>query len=127
MNFTEFHNALRILLNIDGDQFAKAVIEAQANIPATMRDDPERMWPAFRENPWRWMIKAPTPQAKAIWALVEARQPASKVGRTTGQIQSAELLTAAEHALRSYQHGNASPDLAEEVADAIAKARGAQP
>lgn len=30
-----------------------------------------------------------------------------------------ELLIAANHALRSYQYGNASPDLAEEVADKI--------
>lgn len=39
-----------------------------------------------------------------------------------------QILRAASHALRSYQHGNASPDLAAEVADAvdyrIAKAEG---
>jgi hypothetical protein len=29
------------------------------------------------------------------------------------------LLRAASHALRSYQHGNSSPELAAEVADAI--------
>ena len=29
------------------------------------------------------------------------------------------VLVAAEHALRSYQHGNTAPDLAQEVADAI--------
>jgi hypothetical protein len=31
------------------------------------------------------------------------------------------LLIAAGHALRSYQHGNSSPDLAEEIADEIDK------
>ena len=30
---------------------------------------------------------------------------------------TAKALNAAIHALRSYQHGNASPDLAEEIAD----------
>ncbi len=34
----------------------------------------------------------------------------------------ANLLRSASHALRSYQHGNSSPDLAEETADAIDKA-----
>lgn len=34
----------------------------------------------------------------------------------------AKLLRAAAHALRSYQYGNASPDLAQEVADAIDEA-----
>lgn len=29
------------------------------------------------------------------------------------------LLSAAMHALRSYQHGNASPDLAEDIANKI--------
>ena len=33
--------------------------------------------------------------------------------------RQAKLLTAAHHALRSYQYHNASPDLAREVADAI--------
>lgn len=35
--------------------------------------------------------------------------------------KSREYLIAAMHALRSYQHGNSSPDLAEEIADAIEK------
>lgn len=30
-----------------------------------------------------------------------------------------EVLTAAYHALRSYQHGNSSPELAKEIADRL--------
>lgn len=38
---------------------------------------------------------------------------------TEGRERTHKLLTGASHALRSYQHGNASPDLAAEIADAI--------
>jgi hypothetical protein len=120
-----FHNFLRILLNIDADEFIQAVYGRDTAPP---HDSDEWMeWEKFHKRPHFWFIAAPTEKAEKVWALVERRQPASKVGRTTEQIQSAELLTAAEHALRSYQHGNASPDLAKEVADAIATARGVQP
>lgn len=45
-------------------------------------------------------------------ALREARAEAGRMR---------EILTSAQHALRSYQYGNVSPDLAESVADAIGK------
>ncbi len=52
-------------------------------------------------------------------ALLAAEQPSE---------DKRELLTAASHALRSYQYGNAAPDLAEAIADridaAIAKGEG---
>lgn len=38
-----------------------------------------------------------------------------------------EYLTVAVHALRSYQYGNASPDLAKEIADAIEEYLAKQP
>ena len=74
MTFDQFHNALRVLLNIDYDEFAQAVNKAQTDLPPGFpRDEPEEQWPVFRDNPHMWMVRAPTPQAEAIWSIVEAR------------------------------------------------------
>ena len=54
-----FHNALRILLNIDGDQF-----------PGDEAD-----WPAFRDDPHRYFIRATDDVADALYALIEGRKP----------------------------------------------------
>lgn len=69
--FDRFHNAMRILLNIDKPCFDAAVGEAE-----TWR------WTAFVHDPLRWFIEAPTGIAKKVWEIVEARQP----GRYTANI-----------------------------------------
>lgn len=68
MTLRAFHNALRILLNIDRDE-----LEAAGVIP---RGD-HNAWGDFRQNPWRFFIRAPDPAAEKLWAMIEARQPAA--------------------------------------------------
>lgn len=74
MEFKEFHNALRILLNIDADEFIKAVHPEHDGSPPPQDHPYWKDWYRFRDNPHMWMIRVPTAQAQAIWALVEARQ-----------------------------------------------------
>lgn len=54
-----FHNALRILLNIDRDQF-----------PGDEAD-----WTAFRDNPHRYFMRANDEVTDALYALIEAQKP----------------------------------------------------
>lgn len=75
MNFAEFHNALRILLNIDGDEFVHAVFGPKARV-IPHSDSPEwTEWVLYRAAPHIWLIQAPDEYAKALWKVVEARQP----------------------------------------------------
>lgn len=70
MTFERFHNALRILLNIEWHEFAGAI--------GPLYHDgrpPHEQWERFRNDPHRWFISAPTAHARAIWELVKARQP----------------------------------------------------
>jgi hypothetical protein len=46
-------------------------------------------------------------------------EPVDEAAATAAQATTDNLLAAARNALRSYQFGNASPDLAKEIADAI--------
>lgn len=57
-----------------------------------------------------------------VFNLLEAEFPPAESCQATSDMLT--LLRTAEKALRSYQYGNASPDLAEEIADAIAKTVG---
>jgi hypothetical protein len=98
MTFNEAHNFLRILLNIDADEFLHATTgkdEPQSywrdaakrcSINPHREDQaPECLefadWCKFLDNPHLWFIRAPTDKAKAIWALVEARQALSRSSR----------------------------------------------
>jgi len=46
---------------------------------------------------------------------------------STGGVKESSLLKSASHALRSYQYGNASPDLAKMIADKIDEQLSARP
>ena len=59
MTFEEFHNGLRILLNIDQDEFEAGVDDSS--------------WPVFRNDPHRWFIQASDKAAQRLWALMQAR------------------------------------------------------
>jgi len=62
MKFAEFHNNMRIMLNIDRDVLESAgVIEFGDNVA----------WEMFIKNPFMWFIRAPTQQAQKLWALIE--------------------------------------------------------
>jgi hypothetical protein len=66
--FRRFHNALRIMLNLDrADLDAASVFSKDEAIAATQ-------WAAFTCDPYRFFIKTPTPIAERLWALIESRQ-----------------------------------------------------
>lgn len=68
MDAAKFHNACRIMLNIDLDELEKAgVITPGANGGSD--------WKRFNEDPLIFMIKLPTERFNRLWALIEARQP----------------------------------------------------
>ena len=67
MTFAEFHNALRILLNIDRDELEEAGV---LSTPVFNRED---RWKAFRANPYKFFVRADTPTAQKIWGLMEKR------------------------------------------------------
>ena len=54
-----FHNALRILCNIDASEF-----------PGDECD-----WPAFRDDPWRYFIRADDAVSKKLYDIIEKRKP----------------------------------------------------
>ena len=64
MTFSEFHNALRILANIDWVE----LVDAHA-----LSDDDTAGWLSFRENPWHWFILAADDEARAVWRIIEGR------------------------------------------------------
>lgn len=70
--FWDFHNALRILMSIDGAEFIKAVYgdAAHPGDDSLEWDD----WQTFRHDPYLWLIKAPTGPALEVYRLVEQRQ-----------------------------------------------------
>ncbi len=66
MTFSEFHNALRILSSIDMRELVHA---------GAISDDDTGGWQSFRDNPWRWFIRAGDDEAAAVWRIIESRQP----------------------------------------------------
>lgn len=81
MTFDEFHNALRILLNIDKWELDEAGVH--------FSPDGKHSWDAFRDNPWRAFILRDTPTAKKIWEIVERRQDSKRVAISLGAIANA--------------------------------------
>ncbi len=60
MTFDQFHNGLRVLINIDRPDFV-----ANGGTDAD--------WPRFQNNPWDWFIRAPTVKASKLWAYMQTR------------------------------------------------------
>jgi hypothetical protein len=60
-----FHNRLRILVNIDMPEFLTVAPDAKGD---------DRIWVSFRQNPWRWFIRASDDQAAALWKIIRARE-----------------------------------------------------
>lgn len=71
MKLREFHNALRILVSIDADQFIQAVYGQE--IEPHHDNEAWKGWRAFRDDPYRWFIRAADPHAEAIWKIMEER------------------------------------------------------
>lgn len=73
MTFAEFHNGLRVLLNIDQDEFTQAIWPEHDGTRPARDSEMGRAWQAFRCDPHMWFIRAPTERAQAIWKIVEQR------------------------------------------------------
>lgn len=60
MTFREFHNGLRVLANIDRDEFVAKGL-------------PDADWPSFRDDPWRYFIRASDVMAEGLFEIIESR------------------------------------------------------
>lgn len=66
MSLALFHNALRILLNLER-------FNLQDGGVISVRDD--AAWLRFSNDPFRWFIAASDEQKRALWNVIESRQP----------------------------------------------------
>ncbi len=64
MSQARFSNALRILQSIDRDE----LVDAGIDLPDTVA------WLKFRDDPFRWFIRACDADADKVWAIIEGRQ-----------------------------------------------------
>ena len=64
MTYNEFHNALRVLMNIDADELENAGVIDIGDA---------RAWDTFSANPWDWFIRAGTERGMKLWRLMEER------------------------------------------------------
>lgn len=64
MNLREFHNGLRILLNIDRHELVDGGV---------IQDGDDNAWSEFQRDPFRWMIRASDQVAGRLWKLMESR------------------------------------------------------
>mgnify|MGYP001568633403 CR=1 FL=1 len=72
MTLSEFHNGLRILLNIDFDDLATAGVMDDVG---QSRRAAFGEWILFRQDPFRWFIRCDDEKADKIWKLIENRMP----------------------------------------------------
>lgn len=116
MELREFHNALRILLNIEPYEIVEAGIDA-------------KHWPAFSADPHRFFIRCDDETADRLWAIVERR---AKPRQVAGHDALAAMLDAlgkarafvADELERRGDDNSSYPLSALEVLDAIDAARG---
>jgi hypothetical protein len=64
MQFREFHNGLRLMLNIDRDELEDAGLIDRGDHNA---------WGEFRRNPFIWFVRASDERAEKLWALMQKR------------------------------------------------------
>ncbi|MER8967698.1 hypothetical protein NKI25_18585 [Mesorhizobium sp. M0808] len=78
MEQRRFHNALRVLLNLNETRLREAgVIDENWGTPeASDRDQVG----SFMENPFREAIRMPDANFDRLWALIESRQPTTSPG-----------------------------------------------
>ena len=65
MNLPEFHNALRILLNLDCHELESAGILPTTDAAA---------WERYQRDPFRFFIRADDATADRLWELIGTRQ-----------------------------------------------------
>lgn len=62
MNLHDFQNTLRIMLSIDRWELDEVDLDLNGD-----------EWTAFRNDPFRWLIRANDADAFKMWTLIEAR------------------------------------------------------
>ena len=67
--FRVFHNRLRILRNIDHDEFGQA-----AGYGDTRDCVPDEDWRKFRDNPYTWFIQADTDKSQGVFEYILGRE-----------------------------------------------------
>ena len=71
MDKSRFHNAIRILLNIDKYELIEASIIRDG-------DETGTCWTRFNNDPLIFIAKLNDDKYDALWELIEARQPKRK-------------------------------------------------
>lgn len=75
MDLVEFHNGLRILINLDLHD-----LKAEGLFTEPGKNSADN-WHSFRDNPWRYFIKASDNEVNRIWLAMQKRMtPASPGG-----------------------------------------------
>ena len=64
MEYKEFHNALRIMMNIDRDEMERAKLIDKGD---------HNQWGTFRKDPFRWFLRMPDNKALIFWDLLKKR------------------------------------------------------
>ncbi|TXH51334.1 MAG: hypothetical protein E6Q97_18745 [Desulfurellales bacterium] len=64
-----FHNAMRILLNLDRDEIETEGVINMLDAAADAK------WERFRTDPFRFFIACDDATAEKLWAMIEKRQP----------------------------------------------------
>ena len=72
MNYEEFHNGLRVLLNIENDEFAEATGETSYTA-----------FDLFSRKPHDWFIRAGDQRALGLFAIIAERNAKSAVVQTS--------------------------------------------
>jgi len=69
MTLREFHNGLRILINIDRWELEEAgIVKTYGEIARR-----EATWESFKKDPYRFFITASDAQAICLWSIIEKR------------------------------------------------------
>ena len=71
LGLAEFHNALRILLNLDFRDLVEAGI---------LQPHDDANWERFQRDPFRYFIRAGDVTAERLWGLIESGQPCRRTG-----------------------------------------------
>lgn len=93
MTLAEFHNALRILASIDMRELVHA---------GAISGDDTGGWQSFRDNPWRWFIRADDDTATAVWRIIESRQPKKPDARMAANVHLIAQAPAMAEALEAH-------------------------
>ena len=62
MRMSQFHNALRVMKNIN-----------RSDLEANRVQLTDKEWEHFRSNPYDWFIKAEHEDAVCVWKIIEGR------------------------------------------------------